>query len=295
MGDDGDSSTSTSEYFEAATSYSNLAAHSDPTRSKAQSVLIIGATGKVGIETLRQLAKQSSSHHQQRTTRNPSPSPPPPPLVYGLTRDLMHISRETMQEYMKYGESLIEGDPTDASDIYRALLISNADTIIISVGSGKKRRSNVRTNSARAIAQVLRHPPFRRVRVIVVSWAHNPAALFYAHHHNNKFHLGLGKLMRGSLMSSVLKDHTGQEGVFMSDKTLFDRTTIVRPTRFRISNKTKTSGTSTVLQTFDDSQVTAARQKTSQLDLARWVVEEVLQHNHTGSVVNVSTTSMKSQ
>mmetsp|Transcript_7462 Transcript_7462/g.18877 ORF Transcript_7462/g.18877 Transcript_7462/m.18877 type:complete len:306 (+) Transcript_7462:1356-2273(+) len=225
---------------------------------ETQSVLIIGATGKTGVETIRQLAK---AEH--------------PPMIYGMTRDLSTTPQETMDLYMKHGEALLEGDPTSAADIYRALQMSNADTIIVIVGTGRRLKTSIRTASAEALAQVLQHPPFRNTRVVVVSWRSKKQAL----------HLGLvDKLLERSLRS-VLEDHVGQERIFTTDKTLRERTTIVRPTSL-------TSKTGTELKRVSP-QDPVTTSKTSRQDLAEFVAKEALQASFMGSVINV--TSVKSR
>lgn len=219
---------------------------------KAQSVLIIGALGKTGLETIQQLGEVENS-----------------PLIYGMTRDLMTTSGDSMDLFMKYGETLIEGNPTTAADIHRALLISNADTIVVSVGNGRRQNNLIRTQSAQAIARVLQHQPFHGVRVIVVSWAGVAP----------KFRMGFGKLVEKSYQS-VLMDHAGQERTFTSDERLRRRTTIVRPTKISTTN-----GTTIMKVGSKDSSPTT---RTNRRDLAKWIVDEILHAEHIGSVINIT-------
>ena len=231
-----------------------------------QSVLIIGATGKTGIQILKSFANYSENAR---------------PLIFGLTRNLRTIKSDTMELYQRFGEGLIEGDPTKAADIHRALLISNADTIVMSVGSGNNRKSNVRTQSAISLAQVLRHPPFAHVHTIVVS-----RTIAEGH----RVHFGLHKLVEKSLRS-IVQDHAGQERVFLTDATIRARSTIVRPTNLT-SQSTANQKRPTTITTFthedNNNHKTLGGSKTSRYDLAAFLVEEAISQHHKGHVINVA-------
>mmetsp|Transcript_15545 Transcript_15545/g.33869 ORF Transcript_15545/g.33869 Transcript_15545/m.33869 type:complete len:310 (-) Transcript_15545:1714-2643(-) len=228
-----------------------------PTLKSSQSVLIVGA-GQTGVETLRKLSDPSNNDK---------------PIIYGLTRNFKTTAKETMDEFKIHAEALIEGDPTCAADIHRALLISNADTIIVTVGTGRKlKQSNVRTANGEAIAQVLRHPPFHHVRVIVVSWTSSARV---------KYGVGIGKLLE---RKSVEQDHQGQEQALTADHRIGARTTIVRPTALTRIGKKRSA---TTLQLFADGAKTP-KLPTNRKDLAGWLSKEVLQPSHVGDVVNVA-------
>jgi len=182
------------------------------------------------------------------------------PAIFGMTRNFKTTPQETMELYQKHSESLIEGDPTCSADIHRALLISNADTIIVCVGADRKNKTNVRTANAEATAQVLRHPPFHHVRVIVVSWT------------NAGMRFGMGKSR---------DDDAGQELAFTTDFRIRERTTIVRPTALSFGKKSQSLK---ILQ----GKEKAPRSPTNRADLAGWVVKQVIQPDHLGSVVNVA-------
>lgn len=232
-------------------------AGSSASASEAQSVLIVGATGRAGLEVLKQLAERAS-----------------PPLVYGLTRNIRTVSQKVMDHYSIFGEELIEGDATKGENIYRALLISQADTIIVAIGNDKTKKSkNVRSTSAKAITQVLLHPQFRHIRVLVVSWAGAGSSKADCRMCIRRF--------EELKMKATLNDHTKQEEIFLSDKTIRDRTTIVRPTNFSRSDNPST------LKVFADGDKTIPKlPKTRPMDLAKWLAAESISAEHAGSTIN---------
>jgi hypothetical protein len=99
-------------------------------------------------------------------------------------------------------------------DLELAFQITKADLVVVSIGNGENvKKSNIRTESAKALVQVLvGQRVYRHVHVLVVSriGAGSSGGL-------NDFHL-----------RHVLEDHSGQEEVFLS--YMKDRTLVVRPT-----------------------------------------------------------------
>jgi hypothetical protein len=102
-------------------------------------------------------------------------------------------------------------------DLELAFQITKADLVVVSIGNGDNvKKSNIRTESAKALVQVLvGQRGYRHVHVLVVSRIGAGGSG------------GVGKLNEVHLRH-VLEDHSGQEAVFLSH--MKDRTLIVRPT-----------------------------------------------------------------
>ena len=164
-----------------------------------QSILLIGATGRAGLEILNQLISNPSRPYIHVFCRNPSKLAP---------------------EYHKVCTSVYQGDARSASDIEEALATTEADLVIVAVGNGDNLgMSDIRTANAQAVASAMSSPGMEHVRAIVLSSTGAGASQI-------KVGMGFGKLIEYRLRN-VLTDHTGQEAAF-SD--LADRTVIVRPT-----------------------------------------------------------------
>lgn len=217
-----------------------------------QSILVIGATGRTGIECIRHFANHQTD-----------------PAVHAFCRDVDKLEDEDKA----LCSSVIQGDARSPIDLERALAETRAEFVILSIGNGDSvKKSNIRTASAEALAFVLKMPHYKRVRTVVVSstGAGNSRIIIGG---------GLGKLISLHLRY-VLADHTGQEHAFRS---LRNRTTIVRATS--LTNNEATGK----LVYFQDREKSPTI-KTDRTDLAIWIVGEVCDRGkHVGSrVVNVT-------
>lgn len=166
------------------------------------SVLIIGATGGIGIQILHQLSKNDSN-----------------PILHALVRDPNKIAAADEPLY----KSVIKGNARDANDIKRAIDESQADTIVIAVGSGdnvSKKANDIRSANAEAVVSVLdRQPQYEHIRLVVVSSnGAGPTKI--------KVGMGIGTAIAFHLRH-VMRDHTRQEEAL---RPLMNRTTILRPT-----------------------------------------------------------------
>mmetsp|Transcript_33042 Transcript_33042/g.97495 ORF Transcript_33042/g.97495 Transcript_33042/m.97495 type:complete len:236 (+) Transcript_33042:324-1031(+) len=166
------------------------------------SVLIIGATGAIGIQILHQLSANPSN-----------------PALHALVRDPKKIAAEDKPLY----KSIICGNARDAADIERALVKSEAETIVIAVGSGddlSKSANDIRHANAKAVASVLQdNPQYQHICLVVISSnGAGPTKI--------KVGMGIGKAIAFHLRH-VLRDHTYQEQTL---QPLMDRTVILRPT-----------------------------------------------------------------
>jgi putative NADH-flavin reductase len=217
-----------------------------------QSVLVIGATGRTGLECIHHFAS-----HQTH------------PAVHAFCRDVDKLDDKDKA----LCTSVLQGDARSPIDLERALAETHAEVVVLSIGNGDSvKKSDIRTASAQALVQVLKMPQYKRVRIVVVSstGAGNSRIIVGG---------GLGKLISLHLRH-VLADHTGQENAFRS---LRNRTTIVRATS--LTNKEATGK----LVYFQDREKSPTI-KTDRADLAIWIVGEVCDRaKHVGSrVVNVT-------
>jgi putative NADH-flavin reductase len=217
-----------------------------------QSVLIIGATGRTGLECIRHFASHQSN-----------------PAVHAFCRDEDKLDDKDKA----LCTSIVQGNARSPLDLQRALAETCADVVVLTVGNGDSvKPSDIRTASAYALVQVLEMPHYKRIRTVVVSstGAGNSRIIVGG---------GLGKLISLHLRH-VLADHTGQENAFRS---LRNRTTIVRATS--LTNNEATGK----LVYFQDREKSPTI-KTDRADLAIWIVGEVCDRGkHVGSrVVNVT-------
>lgn len=215
--------------------------------NKRLSVLVIGASGGTGQEIMKKLYTN-----------------PRKPEVHAFSRD---PSKLTGNVGGTYYHSSIQGDARDTQDLTRALKFSVADVVVLSVGNGAsstKRKSNVRTASARALEQVLKKPQFQHVRVVVVS---SQGA------GNSRINIGFGMgTLVGFHLRHALKDHTGQEQAFLLGD-LRNRTFIVRPTTSLVNDPTST--TTKMIEWSSTEKSPASSRKMDRSDLARYIAEKI--------------------
>jgi uncharacterized protein YbjT (DUF2867 family) len=225
-----------------------------------QSVLVIGATGRTGLECIRLFANHPTN-----------------PAVHAFCRDVDNLNKKDKDldtsVVQGFCTSIVQGDARNPKDLERALAETHADVVVLSTGNGDSvRKSYSRTASAHAIVQVLEKPQFEHVHTIVVSsvGAGNSRIIVGG---------GLGKLISLHLRH-VLADHTGQEHAFQS---LRNRTTVVRATHLTDDMATGK------LALFEDREKPPSI-KTDRADLAAWIVDEVCGGTKLirGRVVNVT-------
>ena len=219
-----------------------------------KSILVLGATGGTGLESIRQLAKHPSKPQIHAFCRNPSKL------------------ADTDQALC---DSVIAGDARQSKDLQQALQQTAANVVIVSIGNGESvAKTDIRTASAEALATVLKLPDFKHVRTVVVSSTGAGTSRIVVG-------MGIGKLISFHLRH-VLKDHTGQEAAFFS---LRNRTTVVRATALTDDAPTGK------LVYFGDMEKSPTI-KTDRADLAAWIVEEICGGTKPvgGRVVNVTST-----
>jgi putative NADH-flavin reductase len=218
-----------------------------------QSVLIIGATGRTGLECIRQFAS-----HQTK------------PAVHAFCRDAEKLNDQDKA----LCTSIIQGDARSPKDLKRALAETNADIVVLSIGNGDSvKKTYIRTASAHAMVQVLKMPQYKHVHIVVVSSTGAGKSRIIVGG-------GLGQLISYRLRY-ILADHTSQEHAFAY--SLRNRTTVVRATSL---TNNKATGK---LAYFEDGERSPTI-KTDRADLASWIVEEVCGGTKPvgGRVVNVT-------
>ena len=222
---------------------------------KHQSILVIGASGRSGIEIMRYLSKHPSKPEVHAFCRDPNK------LCY---QGGHHICCNTV----------VKGDARSAPDIESALSKTHAAIVIVSIGNGDDvSKTDIRTASAVALVQVLTSKPeFSDVQVVVVSSTGAGTSSI-------KIGMGVGKLIEYHLRH-ILRDHSGQEAAFAEIK---DRTMIVRATALTDSKPTGN------IKMFGDT----AKSPTIHIDradLAEWIVKQICEKsdNVRGRVVNIT-------
>ena len=164
-----------------------------------KSVLIIGATGALGLQCLRHFAEEPSISNLHVFCRSPS-------KLSSTDKSLC--------------DSIITGDARNPLEVERAIMQSNADYVILATGNGMDlRKSDTREKTGQALAKAMNQPALQHVKAVIVS-SHGAA--------DTKIKVGMGiGLMISYHLRHVLKDHTLQEQAF---EGLASRTLIVRPT-----------------------------------------------------------------
>lgn len=207
------------------------------------SVLIIGATGRTGSEVLNEWAK-----YDEISSR---------PDLYAFCRDENKMDSDLIGKC----KGVITGDACETKDLEHAMEVSKADFVVVCIGSETLRTTEVRTDSAETLVEVLKKGDYEHVRVAVISSVGAG---------DSPVHIGMGK---GTLMKLILrnplKDHGGQEEALMSSP-LKDRTLIVRP-----AGLTDNKATGNVVE-FNSEEETCPTTKTDRKDLAKWLVQEAV-------------------
>ena len=164
-----------------------------------KSVLIIGATGALGLQCLRHLA-------QEPTVTN----------VHVFCRTPAKLSDADK----KLCASIITGNARNPDDVEKALIKSKADYVVLATGNGMDlSKSDTRQKTAEALVEVMSKPAFDHIKAVVAS-SHGAS--------DTKIIVGMGiGAMIAYHLRHVMADHTLQEAAFAN---IMDRTLIVRPT-----------------------------------------------------------------
>lgn len=164
-----------------------------------KSVLIIGATGAMGLQCLRHCAQEPNIAQVHVFCRTPS-------KFSAADRQLC--------------ASVLTGDARNSQDVEQAMRESKANYVILATGNGADlKKSDTREKTGQALALAMAKPEFKHVKAIIVS-SHGAADT------QIKVGMGIGWMISYHL-KFVLADHTEQEKAFAP---LMKRTLIVRPT-----------------------------------------------------------------
>lgn len=167
-----------------------------------QSILVIGATGRLGKEIVTHLQSHNSK-----------------PRVHAFCRT------RPSDDWAQECASIQIGDARKTVDLARALEKTKASVVIVAVGGGDSvKKTDIRSASAETLVRAIDMTPnlSPNFRVVVVSSiGAGPSKI--------KIGMGIGKLLSYHLRH-ILADHSEQESVFVNDGRLVDRTWIVRPT-----------------------------------------------------------------
>eukprot|EP00549_Striatella_unipunctata_P025452 CAMPEP_0118711140 /NCGR_PEP_ID=MMETSP0800-20121206/23879_1 /TAXON_ID=210618 ORGANISM="Striatella unipunctata, Strain CCMP2910" /NCGR_SAMPLE_ID=MMETSP0800 /ASSEMBLY_ACC=CAM_ASM_000638 /LENGTH=232 /DNA_ID=CAMNT_0006615615 /DNA_START=207 /DNA_END=905 /DNA_ORIENTATION=+ len=223
------------------------------TQQQQNSYLLIGATGRTGMEIFNRLLQHETKPQVHVFCRNPNKIP-------------THFSNQCA--------SIIKGDARNVQDIQNALSQSNAHVVIIAIGEGDSiKKTDIRTTNAQAVVQVMQKPPYRHIKAVVISSTGAGGTRIIVG-------MGIGRLIEHHLRH-IMHDHDGQESAFLT--AVPDRTWIVRPTSLTIDKPTG------MLISFGDKEKSPTIH-TDRSDLAHFIVEKLYGNNEVtfGGTVNVT-------
>lgn len=219
-----------------------------------KNILLIGATGGTGRESLQQLAQHPSQ-----------------PKLHALVRDPTRLD-----DMAKLLTTITTGNARNENDVIAALRESQADFVIMSIGNGDDlSKTDLRTKSAQALARALAMPEFEKVQVLCVS-SHGAGGSRII------VGMGMGRLIE-RYIRNILKDHNGQEAAL---EPFLDRTTIVRPTALTVDKPAAR------LTTFGD-KAKAPTIQTDRADLAAWIVHQICDSDKPLGHLAVNLTGLK--
>lgn len=224
--------------------------------TEAPIVLIVGASGQLGIHLIRSAAKMETK-----------------PTVHAFVRDPTRLSESDHASCA----SVQVGDGRNSADIVKALQTTKASTVIIAIGEASimKPTSTREQNATAVMEAVSANAELASLRIVVVSSLGAGGT---------KIEMGFG---RGAaltwMLRHVLKDHDQQEDVFLKgmpeEGGRRDHLLIVRATGLGVG---KPTGETHLFQT---------KGKTSKIDradLADWIMGQVCDGSEFGKCVNIS-------
>lgn len=226
--------------------------HTMPNSNK--SVLIIGATGALGLQCLRHLAKEPSIAAVHALCRNPS---------------------KLSDSDTRLCQSITTGDAKNKQDVEKALLDSQATHVILVTGNGANvGKTDTRETTGRALSTVLSsNPALAHVRAVLVS-SHGAG--------NTKIQVGMGiGMMISYHLRHVLADHTRQEQAFFDHSSLMKRTLIVRPTAL-----SDDKGGKSIVECQGNDKVPTISVDRS--DVAAWITQEISKEDFSPRVVSIT-------
>lgn len=212
----------------------------------SQTVLIIGASGRMGVEFINAANKKfADSITMHAFVRNPD-----------------KLSDETKGKCA----SVVVGDATKADDVRRGLQETEATTVIISIGAGDSTgKTDIREKTAKVLMDVVKPgSDYEHVKVVVMSSQGAGGSKI-------KAGFGMGMLISFHLRH-ILADHNGQEAAFkegMGDQAS-GRLLIVRPTGLSVD---KAKGVDSVVTFGDEEKLPSVH--IDRADVVEWVLNRM--------------------
>ena len=208
-----------------------------------KSVLIIGASGRTGVQLIQQLTQRNFSKAS----------------IFAFCRDLTKIDKHTLA----LCDGVYQGDAMVKDDLEKAINDSKAEVVVMSIGNGDNvGKTDIRTASAKALVAVLSKPKYQQVKVCVISSNGAGGSRI-------RVGYGIGRIIEFHLRH-ILTDHTGQENAFRV-ASFKDRVMIVRPTAL-VDNQ-KEAG-HYVIKIFGDLEKPPSIQ-TDRAVLAEWISKHI--------------------
>ena len=212
------------------------------TNYSKKSILIIGATGSLGLQLLRHLTNTTEIQEVHVMARSPS-------KLDSSDRDL--------------AASVEKGDARNAVDIEQALRSTQANYVLLATGNGHDvSKSDTREATGRALATTLKQQEFHHVQAIIMS-SHGASETKVI------VGFGIGKLL-SYYLRHVFRDHTNQEAQF-ADASLEKRTLVVRPTS--LTDDKEIDNLDAIVE-FDGSK-RGPSISVDRSDVAAWVTREI--------------------
>lgn len=205
-------------------------------------VLLIGATGRTGIQVIR-----AAAVHPAR------------PRIHAFARTPAKLSSEDTA----LCASVQQGDACNSKDVARALSASEADVVLMAIGIPMSTaRSDVRHKSAKALMDVIQPgSEFEHVKILCLSSTGAGGTII-------DLGMGVGKIL-GFVLRHVMEDHDNQEAEFKNRlKDQKSRLLIVRPTGL-------VEGKATGKTQLFEPMARAPSGKIDRSDLAHWMVSEL--------------------
>lgn len=205
------------------------------------SVLIFGATGRIGKYVIEAGADHPTQPELHAFVRNPD---------------------KLTAEEKKLCKSVIKGDATNPTDIQRALEESKANYVVIGMGTPHLQVQDIRERNALAVAQALgTGTKFEHVKIIVIS-------AIGAGDSKPIVGYGIGTIIE-FILRHPLADHDKQEPILMAlNKEDNKRVMIVRPTGL-------TEGKATGKMVLFGATDPCPSIMTDREDLGKWVVQQI--------------------
>jgi len=216
---------------------------------KPLSVLVIGASGRTGTLIMQQLSNNDNTQ------------------VHAFCRDPTKFDDKSQTFY----HSIVKGNALNSHDLQNAIETTNANVVVVSIANGDSlKKTNLRTASAQALAQVLEKQNFQHVKVVVISSSGAGTS-------HIKVGFGVGKVVE-HVLRHILADHDGQEAAMAP---FHDRSLIVRPTGLTDGNRLK------YIVEFGDNDK-CPTMHIDRSNVAEYVSERIVGGNNYGRIVNIT-------